>query len=222
MTIQEIKSYLKKHFFLVFRYKSEYYTLKRSQSLFNPQYSLVATDGLSHLKNSLEELCEQVYMSNGTLLVEAIKHIEIPEWDDLSWKTYEAVRHNAIVHRNEIHFVYKQRNYWIAHTQEGLSSIVFKIRQTTVELFDLCTVSATAEVDWSGLPCLNVSAIASIYSASAETVIPLGIGELTIIGEIHLGAIGTGIEFDVEEGKFKVTPPIRGVGTSIEFDFDFK
>ena len=106
--------------------------------------------------------------------------------------------------------------------EAGISSIVFKIRQTTVELFDFCTVSATAEVDWSGLPCLNVSAIASIYSASAETVIPLGIGELTIIGEIHLGAIGTGIEFDVEEGKFKVTPPIRGVGTSIEFDFDFK
>ena len=123
MTIQEIKGYLKKHFFLVFRYNSEYYTLKRSRSLFNHQYSLHTTGGLPHWKNSLEELCEQVYMSNGTLLVEAIKHIEIPELDDLSWKTYEAVRHNAIVHGNEIHFTYKQRNYWIAHTHKGLSHL---------------------------------------------------------------------------------------------------
>lgn len=123
MTIQEIKNYFKKHFFLVFRYNSEYYTLKRSQSLFNPQYSLTATDGLPHWQNSLEELCEQVYMSNGTLLVEAIKHIEIPELDDLSWETYEAVRHNAIVHGNEIHFIYERRNYWIAHTHEGLSHL---------------------------------------------------------------------------------------------------
>ena len=103
MAIQEIKSYLKKHFFLVFRYNSEYYTLKRSQSLFNPQYSLVATDGLSHLKNSLEELCEQVYISNDTRLIEAIRHIEIPELNDPSWETYEAVRHSAIVYGNEIH-----------------------------------------------------------------------------------------------------------------------
>ena len=123
MTIQEIKIYLKKHFFLVFRYNSEYYTLKRSQSLFSPQYSLIATDALPHCQNSLEELCEQVYMSNGTLLIEAIKHIEIPERDDLSWETYEAVRHSAIVHGNEIHFLYKQRNYWIAHTHDGLSHL---------------------------------------------------------------------------------------------------
>lgn len=124
MTIQEIKSYLKKHFFLVFRYNAKYYTIKRNPSFFTPQYSLTTTDGLPHWKNSLEELCEQVYMSNdGTLLVDAIKHIEIPELDDLSWEEYEAVRHNAIVHGNEIHFIYKQRTYWIAHTPEGISHL---------------------------------------------------------------------------------------------------
>lgn len=120
MTIQEIKIYLKKHFFLVFRYNSEYYTLKKSQSLFCPQYSLIATDALPHHRNSLEELCEQVYISNGTLLIEAIKHIEIPELNDPSWETYEAVRHSAIVYGNEIHFSYHGKSYWIAHTSDGL------------------------------------------------------------------------------------------------------
>ena len=123
MTIQEIKNYLKKHFFLIFRYKSEYYSLKRSQSLFRTRYSLIATDTLHQQRNSLEELCEQVYICNGTLLIEAIKHMEIPEWDDPSWETYEAVRHSAIVYGNEIHFLYNQRSYWITHTSEGLSQL---------------------------------------------------------------------------------------------------
>lgn len=123
MTIQQIKIYLKKHFFLVFRYNNEYYTLKRSRSLFCLRYSLIATDTLPHCRNSLEELCEQTYISNSTLLVEAIKRMEIPKQDDPSWRTYEAVRHSAIVNRNEIHFSYNQRNYWIAHTDEGLSHL---------------------------------------------------------------------------------------------------
>ncbi len=123
MTIQEINVYLKKHFFLVFRYNSEYYSLKRSQSLFCPKYSLIATDLLPYQRNSLDELCEQVYISNGTPLIEAIKHMEIPELGDPSWETYEAVRHSAIVYGNEIHFSYKGISYWIAHTSEGVSHL---------------------------------------------------------------------------------------------------
>lgn len=123
MTIQEIKEYLKKHFFLVFRYNSKYYSLKRSQFLFYSQYSLIPTDSLPHQRNSLEELFEQVYISNGTLLFEAIKQMEIPKFDDPSWKTYEAIRHSAIVYGNEIHFSYNGRSYWIAHTSDGASHL---------------------------------------------------------------------------------------------------
>ncbi len=136
MTIQEIKVYLKKHFFLVFRYNSEYYSLKRSQSLFRPQYSLIATDELPHQRNSLDELCEQVYISNGTLLIEAIKHMEIPELDDPSWETYGAVRHSAIVYGNEIHFSYNGKSYWIAHTSEGLSHLSDDLGNT--QMFNSC------------------------------------------------------------------------------------
>lgn len=123
MTIQEIKIYLKKHFFLVFRYNSEYYTIRRSQFLFCTKYSLIATDALTHHRNSLKELIEQVYISNGILLIEAIKDIEIPEKGDFSWRTYEAIRHSVIVHGNEVHFSYNGKGYWIAHTSDGLSHL---------------------------------------------------------------------------------------------------
>lgn len=121
MTIQEIKVYFKKHFFLIFRYNSEYYSLKRSYPLFCSQYGLIATDGQPYYRNTLEELCEQVYINNDTLLIEAIKEIEIPEFNDPSWETYKAVKHSAIVYGNEIHFLYNGKSYWIAHTSDGSS-----------------------------------------------------------------------------------------------------
>ncbi len=123
MTIQEVEIHLRKHFFLVFRYNSKFYSLKRIQSLFCSQYSLIATDMQPYYRNSLEELCEQVYICNDTLLIEAIRHIEIPELNDPSWETYEAVRHSAIVYGNEIRFSYHGKSYWIAHTSDGLSHL---------------------------------------------------------------------------------------------------
>ena len=150
MTVQEIKAYLKKHFFLVFKYHSEYYSLKRGQSLFCSQYCLVATDSLLHWRNSLEELCEQVYMSDGTLLIEAIKYMEIPELDDPSWKTYGAVRHSAIVYENEIHFSYNGKGYWIAHTSDGLSHLSDDLGNT--QMFDSCRdLFENARIDGSTL-----------------------------------------------------------------------
>ncbi len=150
MTIQEIEIYLKEHFFLVFRYDSEYYSLKRNQSLFCSQYSLIATDALPQQRNSLEELCEQVYISNGTLLIEALKHMEIPEANDPSWKTYEAVRHSAIVYGHEIHFSYNGINYWIAHTNEGMSHLSDDLGNT--QWFNSCRdLFENARIDSSTL-----------------------------------------------------------------------
>lgn len=136
MTIREIKTYLKKHYFLIFRYKSEYYSLKRDQTLFKPVYSLITTDLICQQRSSLEGLCEQVYICNGTLLIEAIKYMEIPEWDDPCWETYNAVRHSAIVYGNEIYFSYNQKRYWIAHTSEGLSHLSDNLGNT--QTFNTC------------------------------------------------------------------------------------
>ena len=124
MTIREIGIYLKKHNFLVFRYRSGYYSLVRRRSLFCTRYCLIATDALPEQRNSLEELCGQVFLCDGTLLADAIGYMEIPKWDDPSFETYEAVRHGAIVHGSEIHFRYKQRDYWITHTPDGVSHFI--------------------------------------------------------------------------------------------------
>ena len=150
MTIQEIKVYLRKHFFLVFRYNSKYYSLRRSQSLFCPKYSLIATDAQPYFRNSLKELCKQVYISNDTLLIEAIRHIEIPELNDPSWETYEAVRHSAIVYGNEIHFSYQGKSYWIAHTSDGLSHLSDDLGNT--QWFNSCRdLFEDARIDGSTL-----------------------------------------------------------------------
>ena len=124
MTIQEIKKYLKKHNLLTFEYGSEFYSIERSHSLFCTQYSLLDTDALPQRRDSLEKLCEQVYIGNGVLLSEAIHSIGIPEPDDSSWKTYKAVLHSAIVCGNEIHFFFRGKGYWIAYADDGKPMIV--------------------------------------------------------------------------------------------------
>ena len=138
MTTEELKIHLKKHYFLMFRYNSEYYSLKRSQSLFGARYSLTATDTLPYLRDSLEKLCEEAFLSDGTLLVEAIEHIDIPSPEDPSWKSFEAVRHSAIVYGSEIHFVYNGIGYWIAHTTDGLSHLTDDLGNTQV--FPSCRI----------------------------------------------------------------------------------
>lgn len=123
MTIYDIKGYLKYHSSLVFKYNSEYYSLQKRNALFQPVYILVGTDMFPRQRDSLEELCNQVYISDDTLLSKAIAYIEIPEWNDPAWESYEAVRHNVIVYNQEIHFFYNGRYYWVAHSDNGLSQL---------------------------------------------------------------------------------------------------
>lgn len=123
MTVQEIKKYLKEHTSLTFRYHSKYYSLKRRKSLLGSWYSLIATDAVLCQRDSLEALCEQGTIGNGTPLMEAIREMEIPEWSDPAWETYEAVRHSAIVGGCEISFSYGGRNYWIAYTGDGAAHL---------------------------------------------------------------------------------------------------
>jgi hypothetical protein len=78
---------------------------------------------LPQQRDSLEELCNQVYIFEDTRLSKAIAYIEIPEWNDPAWESYEAVRHNVIVNNQEIHFLYNGRYYWVAHSHNGLSHL---------------------------------------------------------------------------------------------------
>lgn len=123
MTMYDIKGYLKNHSSLVFKYNSEYFSLQKRNALFQPVYILVGTDMLPQQRDSLEELCNQVYISDGTHLSKAIAYIEIPECNDPAWESYEAVRHNVIVYNQEIHFLYNGRYYWVAHSDNGLSHL---------------------------------------------------------------------------------------------------
>ena len=91
MTIDSISSCLKDHSSVVFRYNSEYYSLRKKNLLSKTVYILVGTDMIPQQRDSLEELCDQVYISDGIRLSAAFAEIEIPEWNDPAWESYEAV-----------------------------------------------------------------------------------------------------------------------------------
>ncbi len=137
MTIQEIGLHLKKYHSLTFRYGSMFYSIQRRR-FFRPVYSLIATDGIQGERHSLEELCEQVSICDDTLLSEAIKHIEIPEWQDPAWETYEAVRHSAIIYGNEVRFQYRKRWYWITYTNDGFSYLSNEEEYGNAQCFSSC------------------------------------------------------------------------------------
>ena len=118
MTLHEIESYLRKNQQLLFKYRSEFYTIRKNRSFFRSRYSLI-TEDLSYQKKSLEALCKEARICNDIVLVDAINDMIVPEEDDSVWETYEAIRHQVIVHGAEINFSYHGRNYWIAHTRNG-------------------------------------------------------------------------------------------------------
>lgn len=64
MTIDSISSCLKDHSSVVFRYNSEYYSLRKKNLLSRTVYILVGTDMIPQQRDSLEKLCDQVYISD--------------------------------------------------------------------------------------------------------------------------------------------------------------
>lgn len=117
------KKYLKENFFLTFGYKSSCYSIQKRRSLFRTVYCLIDTDMPPQQFNSLESLFEQAHLHDGTILSEVGNCIEIPKLEDPFWLSYNTIRHNVIIYNNEIYFLYKERYYWIAHTDNGLSHL---------------------------------------------------------------------------------------------------
>ncbi len=123
MTLSEIEKYLRKHRYLIFRYNNDYFTLRMTRPLFKTRYSLIPTDAPSQHRPTLEELCDNVIIDTDTSLRKAIQSIEMLDWNNSSWESFEAIRHCAIVHGTEIQFSYEGKDYWIAHTEDGLSHL---------------------------------------------------------------------------------------------------
>ena len=96
----------------------------------------------------------------------------------------------------------------ICDTEVGLVSCTIAKKNVSFEPVDVFTAFATADLDLSGIPDLDISAVASIYSPYIEFTVPLGDYQLTIEAEAYIGGIGTGVEIDPNSGKFKITPPV--------------
>ena len=91
-----------------------------------------------------------------------------------------------------------------------------------IGFFKCFSARAAAILDWSGhVPNLDVGAIASIYTADAELYADLPYVDVTISGELNVGAIGAELEFDPKNGAIKLTPPSVGIVPSFSVDVDF-
>ena len=90
-----------------------------------------------------------------------------------------------------------------------------------LSMTNLATVEAKAAIDWSGIPSVEAGGVASVYKIHYKREISLGSKKVIVSGTLYFGAIGAGVEWDIEEGKFKIMPPMNGFGADFEFDFDW-
>ena len=90
-----------------------------------------------------------------------------------------------------------------------------------VSLTTFGTVEATVEADLSGIPSIEASGVASAYTMSySNTFSVFGI-DINISGNLYYGCIGAGVEADFEEARFKIAPPMLGIGYDFGIDFDW-
>lgn len=89
-----------------------------------------------------------------------------------------------------------------------------------ISLANLLTAEANASADFSGVPAIEASGVASIYKISYVNNFSIFGIDIEISGNLYYGAIGAGVEADFEESKFKITPPMLGLGYDFGIDFD--
>ena len=109
----------------------------------------------------------------------------------------------------------------ICDIRAGVACLSVEGEYTTVEVLDCLTAEAAAEIDWSGAPTFEASAVASIYSPGIETSVPFGLFNINLEAEAYIGGVGAGVEIDLDSGKIKITPPFAGIGGTFSVDFDF-
>lgn len=116
MKFQEMQEMLNKHGNLTFKYKSQYYSLKKIGTYFHPSYILVDADNPPQQETLLATLYCKACLRDGAHLCEVEDSIELRRDDDSSCLSYEAVRHDVVVFNTEVHFLYNKKYYWIAHS----------------------------------------------------------------------------------------------------------
>ena len=89
-----------------------------------------------------------------------------------------------------------------------------------ISLVNLLTAEANASADFTGDPSIEASGVASIYKISYVNNFSIFGIDIEISGNLYYGAVGGGVEADFEEGKFKIVPPMLGLGYDFGIDFD--
>ena len=89
-----------------------------------------------------------------------------------------------------------------------------------VSLNNLFTAQVGVGADFTGVPSIEASGVASIYKISYANSFSVFGMDIEISANLYYGAIGAGIEADFDKGKFKIIPPMLGLGCDFGIDFD--
>ena len=106
-------------------------------------------------------------------------------------------------------------------SEVGVFSADYDSEYVDFSLIKLLTASAAADIEWSDTLAAEASAIASVANVGVEVNIPIFGGNISITWDQYWVAAGVGAEFDITEGKVKITPPSLGIVSSWGIDFDF-
>lgn len=104
--------------------------------------------------------------------------------------------------------------------ETGAAKYSYQGENNETASLNLASASATMELEWSGVPSLDISGVASMSSIEFEHIIPVFSYDVIVTSEFHLLGIGGGLEFDVESARFKVMPPSVGIVTSYGVNVD--
>ena len=150
---------------------------------------------------------------------DGVEYREVYQKDDLFENVYTAGR---IAYAEGNGFEFSQTNgFTICDFKCGMAETSYGTECTRVSFFNAFTANVAMAVDWSGMLAAEISALLSIYSANAETTITLPYGTIELSGAVHVGAVGSGFELDLETLRFGAIMPGLIPGVVFEWDLDY-
>ena len=116
-------------------------------------------------------------------------------------------------------FECSQKKISIADLDVGFYKATSVYESGELTLVEVATANASASIDFVENNA-EASFVASIYTMSGSISLEFWGYKITIDAELHVGAVGGGVEFDLDDGKGEVVVPGTGIIPSIGWDVD--
>lgn len=102
----------------------------------------------------------------------------------------------------------------------GVYNGVSETEYGNISVTNFLTAQATAQADFTGVPSVDAKFVASAYTMSYSKSFNVFGKTIEFSGNLYYGCITGGVELDFDEGRFKVIPPMVGLGWDFGVDID--